>query len=237
VFVRAVVFDLFNTLVLLNSDESTYTVCLRKLHDVLIQNQINIPFEEFLPIYVIERDTLLSEASTDLREPHFNTGVSRALTKLGYTLDDTDPIIVRATQAYAHAALHLVTLDHDAHPVLQQLFGQYKLGLISNLRLPALGKYIFTKYALTQYFDVMLISGEEGIRKPHPRIFEKALGALGVKASEAVFIGDMLDLDVQGPQRVGMKTIFIKRRLIDDLYVQPDYIISQLVDVLDIVAN
>jgi putative hydrolase of the HAD superfamily len=100
-----------------------------------------------------------------------------------------------------------LTLDDDVHPVLQQLYGRYKLGLISNLRLPALGRHLFTKYALTQYFDVMLISGEEHIRKPHPRIFENALDALGVNASEAVFIGDMLDLDVQGPQNVGMKTI------------------------------
>lgn len=60
---------------------------------------------------------------------------------------------------------------------------------------------------------------------------------LDVKASEAIFIGDMLDLDVQGPQNVGMKTIFIQRQPIDDLFVQPDHIITRLVDVLDILAN
>ena len=60
---------------------------------------------------------------------------------------------------------------------------------------------------------------------------------LGVKASEAVFIGDMLDLDVQGPQRVGMKTIFVERRPLEDRCVQPDHIISRLADVLDIVTD
>lgn len=190
-----------------------------------------------MPIYVDERDKLLSEAKKALSEPHFNTGISRALTKLGYHIDDTDPIVVQATQAYVQAVQPMLILDDEVHPVLQQLYRRFKLGLISNLRLPVLGRHLFTKYALTQYFDVMLISGEEGIRKPHPRIFEKALGVLGIKASEAVFIGDMLDLDVQGPQHVGMKTIFIERRPIDDLYVQPDHIISRLVDVLDIVTD
>jgi hypothetical protein len=73
VLVQAVVLDLFNTLVLLNGDESAYKVCYRKLYDALVQNQIIVPFEEFMHVYFDERDKLLFEASKDLSEPHFNT--------------------------------------------------------------------------------------------------------------------------------------------------------------------
>jgi len=60
---------------------------------------------------------------------------------------------------------------------------------------------------------------------------------IGVEASESVFIGDMLDLDILGPKNVGMKTIFIKRRPLKNMYVEPDYIITQFLEVLDILKE
>ncbi len=35
---------------------------------------------------------------------------------------------------------------------------------------------------------------------------------LGVSASEAVFVGDTIDADVEGPKAVGMKVVYIERR-------------------------
>jgi HAD superfamily hydrolase (TIGR01549 family) len=237
VFVRAVIFDLFNTLVLIDNNEAAYSACFHTLHDSLVQNKIDVPFEKFIQVYFKERDKLLSEAKKDLSEPHFNVGVSRTLTTLGYAVDESDPVVVEATKVFAQVFLQRLTLDDDAHVVLKRLYGRYKLGLISNLRLTEMGRQLLKKYALEQYFEVMLISGEENVRKPNPRIFEKALRLLGVHASESVFIGDMLDLDVQGPQNVGMKTIFIQRRPIDNMYVQPDHVITRLVEVCDILTN
>jgi len=40
-------------------------------------------------------------------------------------------------------------------------------------------------------FDVVVISGEVGMRKPEHRIFELTLGRLGLPAAECVFIDDM----------------------------------------------
>jgi FMN phosphatase YigB (HAD superfamily) len=39
-------------------------------------------------------------------------------------------------------------------------------------------------------FDVVLISGEEGVLKPDAAIFDRALAALGVERGEAVFVDD-----------------------------------------------
>jgi FMN phosphatase YigB (HAD superfamily) len=44
--------------------------------------------------------------------------------------------------------------------------------------------------------------------KPHPAIFEAALGCMGVLGTEAVFVGDNLVADVSGAQRVGMKAVW-----------------------------
>ncbi|GLW05311.1 hypothetical protein Misp01_04410 [Microtetraspora sp. NBRC 13810] len=40
-------------------------------------------------------------------------------------------------------------------------------------------------------FDAIVISGEIGMRKPEPRIFEHALGVLGVEGRQCVFVDDI----------------------------------------------
>ncbi|MBE3075621.1 MAG: HAD family phosphatase [Actinobacteria bacterium] len=42
-----------------------------------------------------------------------------------------------------------------------------------------------------EMFDAVVISGEVGMRKPEPEIFELALGRIGLPAGECVFIDDM----------------------------------------------
>lgn len=60
------------------------------------------------------------------------------------------------------------------------------------------------------YFSVILVSGIENVSKPDPRIFEKALEALGVKAQEAVYIGDHPENDVAAAKAVGMSAIWLE---------------------------
>ena len=52
-------------------------------------------------------------------------------------------------------------------------------------------------------FDVVVVSGEVGMRKPEPRIFHHTLDLLGVAATEAVFVDD-LDVNVRAAVAVGM---------------------------------
>jgi HAD superfamily hydrolase (TIGR01509 family) len=233
-FVQAVVFDLFDTLVLIENSDLYYPLCFQMLYDSLVQDKIDVSFKDFKQVYDEVRELMLAETELDLTEPHFNVRVSRTLMKFGYDFRDSDPVVVNATKAFADGLINHLILDDDVNYVLKNLYGKYKLGLISNLRIPELGRELLKKYSLEEYFDVILISGEENVRKPNPLIFEKALKLLGVKASESVFIGDMLDLDVIGPKNVGMKTIFIKRRPLKNMYVKPDQVITQLLEVLDI---
>ncbi len=57
--------------------------------------------------------------------------------------------------------------------------------------------------------DYICTSSEAGCEKSNPRIFEKALQTLGVRAPEAVVIGDDPDLDIRGPKALGMRTIHL----------------------------
>ena len=53
-------------------------------------------------------------------------------------------------------------------------------------------------------FDVVLISEAEGLRKPDPRIFARALDRMGVEPSEAMFVGDHPDVDIAGARAAGL---------------------------------
>ena len=62
-----------------------------------------------------------------------------------------------------------------------------------------------------QHFEFILASAVFGASKPSSRIFEEALRKAGVKAHEAVHVGDSLEDDIKGALAVGMQAILIDR--------------------------
>jgi putative hydrolase of the HAD superfamily len=236
--VEAVLFDLFNTLVLLESDEIFYTLCLRKLHEFLARNGINIPFEEFRRAYFEVRNRLYVETERSLEEPHFNVRVSLVLRRFGYDFDVSSPVVVGATMAFTDEFMKYVHLDPDTITVLRVLYGKYKLGLVSNFAIPECAGRLLDKFGLNEFFDVVLVSGAISKRKPGSEIFERALKALGVNSSEAIFVGDMLGLDVKGAKNVGMKAVLIERRPSEEiLNVKPDRVIKSLRELFLVLDN
>ncbi|MDH5450990.1 MAG: HAD family hydrolase [Candidatus Bathyarchaeota archaeon] len=230
-------FDLFNTLLLLESDEVFYPPSLKKMHEFLVENGVHVPFEDFRQVYFEVRQKLYTETQDTLEEPHFNVRVSQTLQRLGYNFDVSDPVVKGATIAFADEITRYVYLDEDATEVLQNLHGKYKLGLISNFGIPECGWKLLEKFCLKDFFNVVVISGEINRRKPSPEIFEKALKILGVEASKTVFVGDTPDLDVKGPKSVGMRTVLIKRRSIENMDPKPDRVITRLTELLDVLEN
>jgi putative hydrolase of the HAD superfamily len=62
---------------------------------------------------------------------------------------------------------------------------------------------------LGSFFDVVLISEQEGIRKPDVRIFDRARARCGIdQASETMFVGDHPEVDVAGAHAAGMVAVW-----------------------------
>jgi len=83
----------------------------------------------------------------------------------------------------------------------------YLIGIITN------GKGQFQMdniraLGIEKYFKTILISEWEGIKKPNPEIFVKALKQLNVLANESAYVGDHPENDVIAAGKVGMKTIW-----------------------------
>ncbi|MBD8026344.1 HAD family hydrolase [Ureibacillus sp. Re31] len=63
---------------------------------------------------------------------------------------------------------------------------------------------------IEEYFQTIVISEWEGIKKPHPKIFKRAMEKLNVSPSQCVFVGDHPRNDIEASQKIGMKTIWKK---------------------------
>ncbi|MRG87175.1 HAD family hydrolase [Salinibacillus xinjiangensis] len=82
---------------------------------------------------------------------------------------------------------------------------------------------------IEKYFDTILISEWEGLKKPEPQIFNKALEQLNVLPSESIFVGDHPEKDVKAAQNVGMKGIWKKNEHWGD--VEADMIVDELMEI------
>lgn len=233
--VKAVLFDLFDTLLMIGNDEVYYEPSLKKVYEFLTKTSVRSSYEDFRCTYFDVRNSIYSETRKSLDEPHFNVRIMHTLQKLGYDFDVSDPVVSGATKAFADEFMRYVSVDKDAVKVLGELKKRFKLGLISNFAIPECCREMLETFGLREFFDLIIISAEVNKRKPSPKIFRKALHDMNVDASESVFVGDMPDLDVKGPQNVGIKAILIERRTTEkEANVKPDRVIRSLTELLTI---
>ncbi|WP_445506131.1 HAD family hydrolase [Niallia sp. 03190] len=87
---------------------------------------------------------------------------------------------------------------------------------------------------IENYFDVILISEWEGLKKPDPLLFTRALEKLRVSANESIFMGDHPENDVKASKYVGMKGIWKKDFQWN--HVDADHIIDDLGELPSIIA-
>ena len=98
-------------------------------------------------------------------------------------------------------------LDEELVALIRQLRERgYQTALLSNAP-PDMEAYI-EELGIADAFDVIVISGDEGVTKPTPEIYERTLGRLHVAPEEAVFIDDMR-VNVEAARRLGLRaTLF-----------------------------
>jgi len=85
----------------------------------------------------------------------------------------------------------------------------YTVGVLSDWSssLPA----ILEALGLRAYVDLVIVSAIEGVAKPQPAFFQRALARARVRADQALMVGDNLYADIQGAARAGIHGILINR--------------------------
>jgi putative hydrolase of the HAD superfamily len=105
----------------------------------------------------------------------------------------------------------------------------YVLGLVTNGKKDIQNTKIDI-LGLRDYFKVIVISGEVGIAKPSPEIYQLAVERLGVTADETLFIGDHPVNDIWGAGKAGLEGIWLQRKHAwdDQLDIKPWKRINEL---------
>ena len=202
---RAIFFDAGNTLVRI--DYAAIAAALAA-HGVS-RSAEELMRSEWRARVRLDRDVFAAGeiASTEARTTH-----SRYLAYVLEGVGVTDPAVVAAMDTWRRghnqpvglwtapepAALPALTLAREA--------GQ-RIGVISNSN--GTIKHILAALELLPLLDFVLDSGDEGVEKPDPAIFERALARAGVSVAEAAYIGDIYSIDVLGARRVGLATVLL----------------------------
>jgi putative hydrolase of the HAD superfamily len=82
-----------------------------------------------------------------------------------------------------------------------------RLGVVSNS--DGRVEEALTAAGLRDRFDVILDSALVGVEKPDPAIFRAALTALAVAPEEALYVGDLYDVDVVGARAAGIEAVLL----------------------------
>ena len=194
--VRAICFDLFNTLV----------------------NVGSVPVE----VGSITAD-ILGVDKNRWREacfgPHHDIcGYSDAyenLLRMAHSLDPTIPL-ARIKQAVTARQRRfdyaLMNVDNAVIAGLQQLRQRgLKLALISNASTAEVSAWPASP--LAAFFDSAVFSCECGSQKPQAQIYHHALTNLGMAATDCLFVGDGSSNEHQGAYAVGMRSVLLTHHL------------------------
>jgi HAD superfamily hydrolase (TIGR01549 family) len=105
----------------------------------------------------------------------------------------------------------------ETQSVLKQLAPRYRLALITNSQGEARSRrHRLDLFPWMEHFlAVVIVAGEGGIPpKPSPEPFHLCLEALGIAASEAVYVGDDWRIDVCGAQAVGIQPVWLQHEAV-----------------------
>jgi putative hydrolase of the HAD superfamily len=214
--IKAILFDLDDTLI---DDDSSYALSMQRLCD------------DFAPKFDIAR---LRQAYDALSPMWWGSGDlaserevlwRRALQDAAY-----DPSLAATVRdRYLHHRVETSAPLDGIEAVLRSLSGIYRLAVVTNGGgdiQPARLRYA----GLDGYFDLIVTSSDTDAGKPDPAIFQHALERLGVRADEALMVGDSLSAEIAGALASGMTAVWLNRtgRTRDGTHPEPHHEIASL---------
>jgi putative hydrolase of the HAD superfamily len=115
-------------------------------------------------------------------------------------------------ERYSTVRLENMYVLPDTHSTLDLLRSRgYRLGLLTNGD-GETQRYKIERFDLAKYFEIILVEGELGYGKPDVRMYRLALSALGLKPEDTCMVGDNLNWDVEAPQGLGIRALWIDRK-------------------------
>ena len=244
--IRAVSFDLGHTLWDITPQPDALARAYADMRTTLSQRLAQNDLPDAAAFQRAVRDVLHDAAKTyfidghELREPPPHEWVARACVRLGI---DVEPSLLReiTPPLFATEIDGLVVGEGTLEAIAALSNAGYRLGCITNTLAdtPAI-RAMLRKHGFEPFMQSVVVSTEEGWRKPHRSLFEKSLRELGVTPAESLFVGDSPVHDIGGAKALGMFAVlthqYVERPYPSDTPT-PDARIDHLRQLLDVITE
>jgi len=157
-----------------------------------------------------------------------------------YGIKRNKHVVAAGVVAYHTTKLAYLVPYRETVPTLLRLHDMgLKLGVVTNgLAVKQWEKII--RLGLQHFFHTAVISEDVKAHKPDKEIFEKAAKKINVKPDECMMVGDRIEKDFAGANKLGFTTVFVARgeeQKPKKKIEEPDYIISDLSALPEIVRQ
>ncbi len=103
-------------------------------------------------------------------------------------------------------------LFSDVRRCLDDLASEHRtLGVISNSRSEASVRRLLDRAGIVDRFATVTSSGTEGVRKPDPEIFRRALARAHARAEESFYVGNLEWTDARAARGAGVASVWLNR--------------------------
>ena len=199
----AVLFDAGGTLIRL--DYAFMRECARRRHhDVsdaaLARGEAAVRRE-------IDRRAALVSGSRDRDADRVAMYFGGVLESAGVAREAAEAAAAELAEEHARANLWRVAMPGAAEALAALRARGFRVGVVSNAdgRVAAL----LAAAGLAPHLETIVDSHLEGVEKPDPEIFHRALARLGVAAARTAYVGDIHSIDVLGARAAGLAAILI----------------------------
>ena len=204
---RAVVFDYGRTLVTFEYPTEELLEVMREFRP-RIESALGVPApkaEAILEDVLLPLEAVIESMSED--EVDYMDVYRDAWAKVGLELPDglLHDILDAEQMCWDRA----VRLDPDALQILSWLGAHgIKRAVCSNAPFPpAMMRRQVDTNGIREVVDAVIFSSEVGRRKPALEVYSAALDAIGVEPRHALFVGDRVREDYEGPLALGMRAV------------------------------
>lgn len=199
--VTAIGFDFGNTLIPFGPEQVTaqYATLVATLCDMFGDCDAN-------RLKAVRDRQIVAPYSNGYRENHMPTICAELIQGI-YGVDPDDRHVERLVQTRYRSFVDSVRLPAGLPSLLERLRRRYRLAVLSNYPCARSIRDSIDEIGITDMFVAIVVSGDVGYVKPHPKPFEAMLSQLEVPPSECVYVGDNWLADVQGAKRMGMGAI------------------------------
>ena len=206
--VRAVLLDAFGTIIHPEPGwEGLRNECLAIVHGTWTGGAVS--FDRWLASYEQARAEQHAKVRDGLREFDFAARFARSMRLCGMGEREADAWGALAHERYHQFQQGLIHAYDSPRPTLEKLKAVgYKLALVSNYAHTGVLRDALKRLEILDPFDALIVSADVGYLKPHARIFDAAIEALGVAKSEAVMVGNDPLCDVIGAKHAGLRAVW-----------------------------